>query len=137
MSSAMRPSSATTLTVGSALFLLAGLLPGEASCLRTVANKTPHTVLVSQDGGPAFTVRAHASRRLRYDRSGEIAVSVVCRAGGRFAAPQPPAFTARYAVVAVRDRCWVDIDGGGTAPLALNAPRQGDIVVARYGLACP
>lgn len=31
----------------------------------------------------------------------------------------------------------VDIDGGGTQPLALNNPRQGDIVVAPYGFAYP
>lgn len=111
----------------------------EAGCLRQVINRTGHDVVFSQDGGPGIPVRPHRSQAIRYDQSGKVAVAVYCRAplGGIEPAPREPAFQASYAVTAVLDRCYVDIDGGGTQPVALNNPHQGDIVVAPYRLACP
>ena len=121
--------------------LLAGVTasPAEAGCTRQLINRTGHFVTVALDGGPAVTVRPHRSHSLRYRASGQLDVAVYCRAPlrGVGLAPEEPAFQATYATVAVLDRCFVDIDGGGTQPVALNNPRQGDVVVAPYELACP
>lgn len=113
--------------------------PAEAGCTRTILNRTSHLVVVSQDGGPGFSVRPRRSHAVRYRTSGTLEVAVYCRVPSSRAGPplEGPAFQATYATVAMLDRCYVDIDGGGTRPLALNAPRQGDVVVAPYGLACP
>ena len=136
----MPASPTTSLAAGSALLVLAGSFAAEAACSRQVINRTPHVVMVSQDGGPAFAVRPYGRHRIRYDHAGQVAVSAMCRAPGRpamDAMQRAVAFSATYAIVAVQDRCWVDIGRGGTQPLALNNPRQGDIVVAPYGLPCP
>ncbi|WP_246733333.1 hypothetical protein [Methylobacterium sp. BTF04] len=128
-------------TAGLAAGLLVATSAGsaEAGCLRQVINRTDHVVVASQDGGPGFTVRPHHAHPIRYLRSGQVDIAVYCRAplDESGLAQQQPAFRASYATVAVLDRCYVDIDGGGTQPVALNNPRQGDIVVAPYELACP
>jgi hypothetical protein len=131
----MRPTAglaALTLTLGAAEVAQAG-------CTRQLINRTGHDVVFSLDGGPGITVRPHSTHALPYRRSGQIDVAVYCRSrlSGLEPIVQEPAFRASFATVAVMDRCYVEIDGGGTQPLALNNPRQGDIVVAPYGLACP
>jgi hypothetical protein len=131
----MRPTAglaALTLTLGAAEVAQAG-------CTRQLINRTGHDVVFSLDGGPGITVRPHRTHPLLYRRSGQIDVAVYCRSrlAGLEPAVQEPAARASFTTVAVMDRCFVEIDGGGTQPLALNNPRQGDIVVAPYGLACP
>lgn len=111
----------------------------QAGCTRQVINRTAHDVVFSQDGGPGITVRPHRAHPLLYRRSGQVDVAVYCRsrlAGGELVR-QEPAFQASFETVAVMDRCYVEVGRGGTQPVALNNPRQGDIVVAPYGLACP
>lgn len=123
-----------------ALLLAAGTAgSAEAGCTRQVINRTGHDVVFSQDGGPGIAVRPHRAVPIRYLQSGQVDVAVYCRAplAGIEPVGREPAFRDSYAVTAVLDRCYVDIDGGGTQPVALNNPRQGDIVVAPYRLACP
>lgn len=128
-------------TMAALASVLLAVAPGAASagCTRSVVNRTPYRVTVSQDGGPAMTVPQQHPRAIRYDARGSVAVSVFCPTGAGLPADVAgrPVFTARYATVAVQDRCYIDIDGGGTQPVALNNPRPGDIVVAPYGVSCP
>lgn len=111
----------------------------QAGCTRQVINRTVHDVVFSQDGGPAITVQPRRARTILYRESGRVDVAVYCRSrlAGLEPVPQEPAFQAAFDTVAVMDRCYVAVGRGGTQPIALNNPRQGDIVVAPYGLACP
>jgi len=111
----------------------------QAGCTRQVINRTDHDVVFSQDGGPGITVRPHRAHPLLYRRSGRIDVAVYCRSrqAGLEPLPREAAFQAAFDTVAVLDRCYVEVGRGGTQPVALNNPRQGDVVVAPYGLACP
>lgn len=122
-----------------ATMLAGGSGAAEAGCARSVTNRTPYLVTFSQDGGPAVLVSPRHPRAIRYDAPGHVSVSVFCPTGAGVYADvaAKPVFTASYATMAVLDRCYVDIDGGGTEPVALNNPRQGDIVVAPYGVSCP
>ena len=123
-----------------ALVLALGTAGGaQAGCTRQVINRTGHDVVFSQDGGPGVTVRPHRAHPLLYRQSGQIDVAVTCRSrlAGLEPMRQEPAFQASFDTVAVMDRCYVEVGRGGTQPIALNNPRQGDIVVAPYGLACP
>ncbi|MCJ2081765.1 hypothetical protein [Methylobacterium sp. J-090] len=111
----------------------------EAGCIRQVINRTAHDVVFSQDGGPGITVRPRRAHTILYRRSGQVDVAVYCRSrvAGLEPVNQEPAYQASFDTVAVMDRCYVEAGRGGTQPVALNNPRQGDIVVAPYGLACP
>lgn len=128
-----------TKAASAVLALTGGAATAEAGCTRSVINRTPYLVSFSQDGGPAVAVSPRHSRPIRYDASGSVSVSVYCPTGAGLHADMAaaPVFTERYHTVAVLDRCYVDIDGGGTQPVALNNPRQGDVAVAPYGVACP
>ena len=125
---------------GAALVLAFGTAQAaQAGCTRQVINRTGHDVVFSQDGGPGITVRPRRAHTILYRQSGQVDVAVYCRS--RLAGLEPvnpePAFQASFDTVAVMDRCYVEVGRGGTQPVALNNPRQGDIVVAPYGLACP
>lgn len=117
----------------------------EAGCARRIANRSPFTVTLAQDGGPPVTVRPHASAPIRYRASGRIDVSVFCPGAAA------PVFHESYGTAAVLDRCYIEIGDGffepalgkgfagtdDTRPLAVNVPRQGDIAVGPYGVSCP
>lgn len=133
---------------------LAALLGGfaaataaEAGCTRQIINRSGYTALVSRDGGPWVAVRPHRSQAIRFNQSGRIDVALTCGPG---AGPEGAAFRASYGTVAVIDRCYIQFGdgffeeqlGGGfwgrkdTGPLALNNPRQGDLVVGPAAGAC-
>ncbi|GJE76350.1 MULTISPECIES: hypothetical protein [Methylorubrum] len=119
----------------------------EAGCTRQIINRSGYTALVSRDGGPWVAVRPHRSQAIRFHQSGRIDVALTC---GPAAGPENAAFRASYGTVAVIDRCYIQFGdgffeeqlGGGfigrkdTAPLALNNPRQGDLVVGPAAGAC-
>ena len=130
--------------------ILGGLVSAsaaEAGCTRQIINRSGYTALVSRDGGPWVAVRPHRSQAIRYHQSGRIDVALTC---GRGANPESAAFRASYGTVAVIDRCYIQFGdgffeeqlGGGfwgrkeTGPLALNNPRQGDLVVGPAAGAC-
>ncbi|GAB6842800.1 hypothetical protein [Methylorubrum rhodinum] len=130
--------------------LAGGLLAAssaEAGCTRQIINRSGYTALVSRDGGPWVAVRPHRAQAIRYAHSGRIDVALTC---GRGALPESAAFRASFGTVAVIDRCYIQFGdgffeeqlGGGfwgrkdTGPLALNNPRQGDLVVGPAAGAC-
>lgn len=125
----------------------AGTSSAQAGCTRQIINKSGYTALVSRDGGPWVAVRPHRSQTIRYNQSGRIDVALTCGPG---ALPEQAAYRANFDTVAVIDRCYIrfgdgffeDQLGGGffarkdTAPLALNNPRQGDLVVGPQAGGC-
>lgn len=122
--------------------------PAEAGCTRQIINRSGYTALISRDGGPWVAVAPRRSQSIRYRHSGRIDVALTC---GRGAGPEAAAFRASYGTVAVIDRCYIAFGdgffepqlGGGffgrqeTGPLALNNPRQGDLVVGPGLGGCP
>lgn len=142
------------LSAGMAIVLLmaVSLDPAEASCLRTVANRSALTLVVSQAGGLPVTVRPRASRALRLDGPGEVSVAGYCGAGRRgFVPVGPPVIARSFPVTAVQDRCFYEVGIGfferelgsgflpreGTEPFALNTPRQGDLALGPLVPSCP
>ena len=125
-----------------------GITSADASCARRIVNKSGYIALVSRDGGPWVAVRPGRSQTINYYQSGRIDVALTCGPG---ALPEQASFRASYDTVAIIDRCYIrfgdgffeDQLGGGffgrkdTAPLALNNPRQGDLVVGPQAGACP
>lgn len=141
--------SRTAFGIAAALAVTAaGIASAEASCARRIVNKSGYVALVSRDGGPWVAVRPGRSQTINYYQSGRIDVALTCSPG---ALPEQAAFRASYDTVAVIDRCYIRFGdgffeeqlGGGffarkdTAPLALNNPRQGDLVVGPQAGGCP
>ncbi len=125
-----------------------GITSADASCARRIVNKSGYIALVSRDGGPWVAVRPGRSQTINYYQSGRIDVALTCGPG---ALPEQASFRASYDTVAIIDRCYIrfgdgffeDQLGGGflgrkeAGPLALNNPRQGDLVVGPQAGACP
>ncbi|BAU93753.1 hypothetical protein MPPM_5148 [Methylorubrum populi] len=139
----------TALGLAAALAVAAtGITSADASCARRIVNKSGYIALVSRDGGPWVAVRPGRSQTINYYQSGRIDVALTCGPG---ALPEQAAYRASYDTVAIIDRCYIrfgdgffeDQLGGGfigrkeTGPLALNNPRQGDLVVGPQAGACP
>ncbi|AMB47986.1 hypothetical protein [Methylobacterium sp. AMS5] len=148
----------TALGLAAALAVTAAsIAPAEASCARRIINKSGYIALVSRDGGPWVAVRPNRSQTIQYHHSGRIDVALTCGPG---ALPEQAAYRASYDTVAIIDRCYIRFGdgffeeqlgggffeeqlGGGfigrkdTGPLALNNPRQGDLVVGPQAGACP
>ena len=139
----------TALGVAAALAVTAaGIAPADASCARRIINKSGYVALVSRDGGPWVAVRPGRSQTINYYQSGRIDVALTCGPG---ALPEQAAYWASYDTVAIIDRCYIRFGdgffenqlGGGflgrkeTGPLALNNPRQGDLVVGPQAGTCP
>ncbi|GEL39672.1 hypothetical protein MEX01_02630 [Methylorubrum extorquens] len=139
----------TALGLAAALAVTAAsIASAEASCARRIINKSGYITLVSRDGGPWVAVRPHRSQTIQYHHSGRIDVALTCGPG---APPEQAAYRASYDTVAIIDRCYIRFGdgffeeqlGGGfigrkdTGPLALNNPRQGDLVVGPQAGACP
>lgn len=139
--------SALGMAAALATLAAAGTSSAQAGCTRQIINKSGYTALVSRDGGPWVAVRPHRSQTIRYNQSGRIDVALTCGPG---ALPEQAAYRAHFDTVAVIDRCYIrfgdgffeDQLGGGffarkdTAPLALNNPRQGDLVVGPQAGGC-
>jgi hypothetical protein len=139
----------TALGLAAALAVAStGITSADASCARRIVNKSGYIALVSRDGGPWVAVRPGRSQTINYYQSGRIDVALTCGPG---ALPEQASFRASYDTVAIIDRCYIrfgdgffeDQLGGGflgrkeTGPLALNNPRQGDLVVGPQAGACP
>ncbi|MBB5762241.1 hypothetical protein ABEV34_25915 [Methylorubrum rhodesianum] len=139
----------TALGLAAALAVAStGITSANASCARRIVNKSGYIALVSRDGGPWVAVRPGRSQTINYYQSGRIDVALTCGPG---ALPEQASFRASYDTVAIIDRCYIrfgdgffeDQLGGGflgrkeTGPLALNNPRQGDLVVGPQAGACP
>lgn len=123
----------------------------EASCLRQVANRSTLTLVVSQGGGPAVTVRPGTSRTIRLDGSAPIEISGYC--GGVLRGGVPlgqPVLQRSFAVTAVKDRCFYEVGNGfferelgpsffpreDAGAFALNNPRQGDLAIGPSAESC-
>jgi len=130
--------------------LLLGLAasPADAECIRTLVNRSNLTLVASRDGGPPVEIPPHRSQAIRYRQSGHLDLSLSC---GR-PAESAPVYRTSYDTVAEIDRCYLQFGsrffenelGRGffgtrnTAPLTLNNPRQGDVVVGPQADAlCP
>lgn len=114
--------------------------PAEAGCTRTIINRSDLVASVSRNGGPVVTIPPHASQPIHLDGPGRVDIALTCP-GASPAAPELYRGGAPY--TAIVDRCYYRFDdgffhdylGGGffgfrkTAPLTLNNPRQGDLVV--------
>ena len=139
----------TALGLAAALAVAAtGITSADASCARRIVNKSGYIALVSRDGGPWVAVRPGRSQTINYYQSGRIDVALTCGPGALL---EQAAYRASYDTVAIIDRCYIrfgdgffeDQLGGGfigrkeTGPLALNNPRQGDLVVGPQAGACP
>ncbi|MGE7152924.1 hypothetical protein ACQKJ1_04190 [Methylorubrum rhodesianum] len=139
----------TALGLAAALAVAStGITSADASCARRIVNKSGYIALVSRDGGPWVAVRPGRSQTINYYQSGRIDMALTCGPG---ALPEQASFRASYDTVAIIDRCYIrfgdgffeDQLGGGflgrkeTGPLALNNPRQGDLVVGPQAGACP
>lgn len=137
-----------TILALTAATLLTSAAAAQAGCVRRIVNRSPLLVTVALDGGPVVSVPPGRSRPIRYVASGRLDVSAFCPSADPAAAP---VFHDSYGTTAVLDRCYVEIGDGffepalgkgfaGTAdtkPLAVNTPRQGDIVAGPYGVSCP
>ena len=139
----------TALGLAAALAVAStGITSANASCARRIVNKSGYIALVSRDGGPWVAVRPGRSQTINYYQSGRIDVALTCGPG---ALPEQASFRASYDTVAIIDRCYIRFGdgffenqlGGGflgrkeTGPLALNNPRQGDLVVGPQAGTCP
>lgn len=140
----------TALGIAAALVAVtaAATSSAEASCARRIVNRSGTIALVSRDGGPWVAVRPNRSQTIHYYQSGRIDVALTCGPG---ALPEQASFRASYDTVAVIDRCYIRFGdgffenqlGGGflgrkeTGPLALNNPRQGDLVIGPTAGTCP
>ncbi|MBB3902525.1 hypothetical protein [Methylobacterium brachythecii] len=131
--------------------LLAGLAaaPAEAGCTRKIVNKSALTALISRDGGPWVTVPPHHSQSIVFSQPGKVDVALVCGRGG----PEGAVYRSSLSYSAIIDRCYYEIGNGffeeqlgpgfalgteDTAPLTVNTPRQGDVVIGpRVEARCP
>jgi hypothetical protein len=136
------------------VLLMAGAWSSEVSagCTRQIINRSGYVLAVSQNGGPAFTVRPHTARAVRLSDPGSLDLTAHCP-GSRLSGLAPAASVAEasFSYNAVLDRCYFEIGpdffdrelGRGflpradTQPFALNNPRQGDIVLEPFAAACP
>lgn len=137
--------------LASVLVLTGSFGIAEASCLRQVANRSDLTLVVSQAGGDAITIRPRSSRKLRLDGPAPVDVSAYCGGDRRGGVPLgQPVIQRSFAVTAVQDRCYYEIGTGfyerelgpsfypreGSEPFTLNAPRQGDLALGPAATAC-
>jgi hypothetical protein len=134
----MRPASRLLSAAAAALVLLP---VGEASaaCTRRIVNRSVLTLVASQDGGPPFVLPPGHARAIRLAEPGQIDMMAYC--SGALAGA--PAAEIHLPYEAVQDRCYIEIGTNyiaktfgrgtfglqGTGPFAVNAPRQGDVVL--------
>jgi hypothetical protein len=121
--------------------LVAGVGAASADCIRHVYNRSPLTLVGSQQGGPSFLVRPGASRAIRLSGPGSLDLSGYCSAYGAQGGAAAVQTSLRY--TAILDRCYVEIGhdffdrelGRGflpresIEPFSVNNPKQGDVVL--------
>lgn len=135
--------------------LLAGLAaaPARAECVRSIVNKSSLTALVRRDGGPWVTVPPHRSQAIRFTEPGSVEFALVCGRPGYASPDQGAVYRDSIGYSAIIDRCYYEIGNGffeeqlgpgssigtkDTAPLTVNVPRQGDVVIGtRLDGLCP
>ncbi|GEP01440.1 hypothetical protein GCM10007887_22860 [Methylobacterium haplocladii] len=135
--------------------MLAGLAaaPAQAECVRSIVNKSALTALVRRDGGPWVTVPPHRSQAIRFSEPGSVEFALVCGRPGYGASDAGAVYRGSVSYTAIIDRCYYEIGTGffedqlgpgffpgtkDTAPLTVNVPRQGDVVIGpRIDARCP
>ncbi len=126
-------------------FVLAAALGGtlssvaEADCLRHVYNRSPYTLVVTQEAGASFSVRPRSTASFRLAMSGTVGVAAYCGPADVGA----PVVQDSFAYTAILDRCYFQVGdtffdrelGNGfgprlsDAPFTLNNPKQGDLAL--------
>jgi len=126
--------------------LLAGLaaVPARAECVRSIVNKSALTALVRRDGGPWVAVPPHRTQAIRFAQPGSVEFALVCGRPGEASPEQGAVYRDAIGYTAIIDRCFYKIGNGlfedqlgpgfaigtrDTAPLTVNMPRQGDVVI--------
>ena len=143
-----------SLVVASAI-LLGGLASeAAAGCTRRIYNRSAYDLVVSQNGGPPFTVRPGTSRSIRLAQPGRFDLGVYCSArGGPTLLDGSLEYVAQsqFTYQAVLDRCYIEFGlqlivpefgrgsfgAQGTKPFTLNNPAQGDIILGPFQAECP
>lgn len=111
----------------------------EADCLRHIYNRSPYTLVVTQDEGASFSMRPGTTGSIRLATSGKVDVAGYCSN----AISGAPVVQGSFAYEANLDRCYFQVGrrffnrelGNGflprssDAPFALNNPKQGDLVL--------
>lgn len=127
---------------------LGSTLSNEASadCLRSVYNRSPYTMVVTQGDGLSFTVRPRSTGSVRLAGSGKVDVLAYCSGADL----RQPVVERSFDYQAVQDRCFYEVGhrffqnelGNGflpsrsERPFALNNPKQGDLVLFSRGEEC-
>ena len=135
--------------------LLAGwTAEAAAGCTRRISNRSAYLLVVSQDGGPPFTVRPGTSKPIRLSQPGKLDLAVYCSAyGGQTLLDGSQEYVAQsqFTYEAVLDRCYIEFGTQffvpqlgrgffgmqGTKPFTLNNPNQGDIILGPFEAECP
>jgi hypothetical protein len=135
--------------------LLAGwTAEAAAGCTRRISNRSAYLLVVSQDGGPPFTVRPGTSKPIRLSQPGKLDLAVYCSAyGGQTLLDGSQEYVAQsqFTYGAVLDRCYIEFGTQffvpqlgrgffgmqGTKPFTLNNPNQGDIILGAFQAECP
>ncbi len=134
------------VAAGSAALMTTLSIPADADCIRQVYNRSPLALVVSQDGGPSFSVRPRSSRTIRLSATGKLDVAAYCSPTDL----GEPVAQRSFSYNVVLDRCYFQLGYGffeqqlgvgflprrGTSPFTLNNPRQGDVVLAADRSAC-
>ena len=142
------------LAVASAVLLAGWVSDAAAGCTRRISNRSAYALVVSQDGGPPFTVRPGTSKTIRLSQPGKLDLAVYCSAyGGRTLLDGSQEYVAQsqFTYEAVLDRCYIEFGTQffvpqlgrgffgmqGTKPFTLNNPNQGDIILGPFEAECP
>ena len=137
-----------------AAFLAGWTSEAAAGCTRRIYNRSAYGLVVSQDGGPAFTVRPGTSRSIHLSRPGKIDLAVYCSAdrdSNLLGGSQEYVAQSQFSYEAVLDRCYIEFGspllvrqfGRGffgtqsTRPFTVNNPDQGDIILGPFEAECP
>lgn len=143
-----------SLVVASAILLSGWVSVAAAGCTRRIYNRSAYALVVSQDGGPPFTVRPGTSRSVRLSQPGTFDLGVYCSAqGGPTLLDGSIEYVAQnqFTYQAVLDRCYIEFGSQflvrefgrgsfgtqGTKPFTLNNPNQGDIILGPFQAECP
>lgn len=142
------------LAAASAVLLAGWASDAAAGCTRRIHNRSAYALVVSQDGGPPFTVRPGTSKPLRLVQAGKLDLGVYCSAYGGPTLPdgsQEYVAQSQFTYVGVLDRCYIEfgtqffasqlgrgfLGMQGTKPFTLNNPKQGDIILGPFEAKCP
>ena len=143
-----------SLAAASAVLLAGWASDAAAGCTRRVYTRSAYALVVSQNGGPPFTVRPGTSKPVRLVQAGKLDLGVYCSAhGGPTLRDGSQEYVAQsqFTYEVVLDRCFIEfgtqffasqlgrgfIGMQGTKPFTLNNPNQGDIILGPFEAECP